>query len=1167
MADQFTDAPQMPDGYADKLRQAQASRAMQGERRVITLLFCDVTGSTAMAEKLDPEEWAEIMNEAFQYMIAPIYTYEGTVARLMGDAVLAFFGAPIAHEDDPQRAVLAGLDIVTGIEQFAAEIEATYRMAFNVRVGINTGPVVVGEIGPDLAVEYTAMGDAVNLAARMEQTAEPGTVQIAENSYQLVEPFFNVTPLGPLAVKGKAQPVRAYRVDSIAAEPGSLRGLSGLDSPLVGREAELAQLRQIVSALRESERGQIVFLTGEAGLGKSRLIDELHTYWLATRQATPDGWRHWEQMAAVSFEASRPYGMIKHQLRSVCHISDSDTDEQARGKLAHTVSVFPPALQERLNLLYAILLGIGGEESELHPEGENFKRELFDAMLKANRLRAADQPTVMVADDIHWSDPASTEELENLLKLTLDLPILFLAIMRPERDSAAWAMKERVALDYAPQFSEINLRPLSSVESANLVDQLLPIEDMPTAVREMILQRTDGNPFFIEEVIRSLLDSGALQQSAGELHWNPGQSTAQISIPGNVQALLAARIDRLEKDSRHTLQLAAVIGRNFYRRVLDTISDTAAILDEQLRELEALAFIREAARLPEVEYAFRHALTRDAAYATILRRRRRQFHKRVGEAFEALFPDRLEEEAHRLAEHFSEALILDKAQHYYTMAGDHAGRLYANNEAIEHYGKAIRLARDSGTDQQLARLYKRLGRTYEADGHYDNALAMHKEMIALAEQRGAPSLKLQALLSEATIRGTFTDKFDARKGYALSNEALTLARELGDARAESKAYWNLSLLGTYAVQDVHQTIEHGEQAVSIARKHRLREELAYALHDLARPYAMAGRLADGQIALEEAAQLWRELGRSNMVADNRTTLAENLNLQGDLLNGINKCEEALRISRRTSSYWGQAYALATMAPMLLEIGRVDEALAAWDEGLDAAERANFSAPQVYARANLALSYAYLGDLERAFQVTDQAQRVVENLKMPAFSSLPQLTYSYLHALNGNEEEARRLFPSSIYSLTIARSEPILFGLAVSTELLITLAEEDFAATLSGVDQALREARQSGLSLLIPELQMIKARALHGLNRIDEAAQLLAVAAEHARSFGAKRTLLPILSLQSQVEQEQGNEPAAAAARAEGQAAAAFIAGQISDPDLRRSFWQTETAVRLNDGAA
>ena len=264
----------IPRAFAEKLQIARTSGSMAGERRVVTMLFCDVKGSTAAAGQLDPEEWTEIINGAFEHMIRPVYKYEGTVARLMGDGLLAFFGAPIAHEDDPQRAVLAGLDIVSGIHSYRENVGQRYDIDLDVRVGINTGEVVVGAVGSDLRMEYTAMGDAINLAARMEQSASPGTVQIAGETHKLIGPLFEFEALGGIKVKGKAEPVLAYRVLARKSTPGRLRGIEGLEAPLIGRQSEWSGLLSATEALQKGI-GQIIFLVGEAGLGKSRLIREL----------------------------------------------------------------------------------------------------------------------------------------------------------------------------------------------------------------------------------------------------------------------------------------------------------------------------------------------------------------------------------------------------------------------------------------------------------------------------------------------------------------------------------------------------------------------------------------------------------------------------------------------------------------------------------------------------------------------------------------------------------------------------------------------------------------------------------------------------------------------------------------------------------------------------
>src|SRR3989337_2832738 len=343
----------------------QPSRGLEGERRVVTILFCDVKGSTAMAEHLDPEEWAEIMTAAFTYRIQPVQRYEGTVARLMGDAILAFFGAPIAHEDDPQRAVLAGLDIVEGIRPYCEQLRREYSLEFNVRVGINTGVVVVGEVGTALAGEYTAMGDAVNLAARMEQTAQPGSVQISGETHRLVSAFFEVEALGEVEVKGKREGVPAYRMLKRKEHPERGRGIVGFESPLVGREREVQTLRQALDDLK-SGRGQILTLIGEAGLGKSRLIDELRANSngdsaqqiesLNHTHATPTPAVHWVESRGISYEASRPYGLFTQHLRHICEVKESDSPDAVRAKIASAMTGLDPDTRAAVSRLAELLL-------------------------------------------------------------------------------------------------------------------------------------------------------------------------------------------------------------------------------------------------------------------------------------------------------------------------------------------------------------------------------------------------------------------------------------------------------------------------------------------------------------------------------------------------------------------------------------------------------------------------------------------------------------------------------------------------------------------------------------------------------------------------------------------------------------------------------------------
>ncbi|HLE04330.1 MAG TPA: adenylate/guanylate cyclase domain-containing protein, partial [Anaerolineales bacterium] len=673
----------IPQEYAEKLKAARTGRTMQGERRVVTVLFSDVKGSTTMAEGMDPEDWAEIMGQAFEYLIAPIYRYEGTLARLMGDAILAFFGAPLAHEDDPQRAILAGLEILEGIKPFCERVRAERGLDFGVRVGINTGPVVVGDIGSDLAMEYTAMGDAVNVASRMEQTAQPGTVQIAEATYKLVAPVFEVEPLGGIEIKGHKDQLPAYRVIGPKAQPGPLRGIEGLTSALIGRSKELNQVSGTLEQLRQG-RGGIVCLLGEAGLGKSRLIDELRQQWV--RQPG-----EWIQSGGVSYDMSRPYSIFQQLFLKLCGISAHEEPKAARELIEKLCQDFQPEVEEQAARAAELILTFHQEPNSPIPEGEALKRELFEVMLAAWRKPAV-LPLVLVFDDLHWADPASIELLKHLFQLADEIPILFVCAMRPHRQSAGWEIKLHAETAYPHRFTQVSLEPLSDRESGELLNSLLIVSELPPALSELIRGKAEGNPFFVEELIRTLIDEGAIVRDESGSHWRATGEVEAIAVPENLQALLVSRVDRLDKEVRRTVQLASVIGRAFYFRVLEWIAEASERLREHLNVLQRVELIHEHARIPELEYVFKHDLTRDAAYESILRKERPQFHRQVGEAIEALFPDRLEEESHRLAYHYREAKDDEKALKYYTLAGNMARRISAYSEAITQYGHALDIA-------------------------------------------------------------------------------------------------------------------------------------------------------------------------------------------------------------------------------------------------------------------------------------------------------------------------------------------------------------------------------------------------------------------------------------------------------------------------------------------
>jgi len=665
----------------------------RGERRLVTVLFGDVVNSTGLAEKLDPEDWTEIMNGAFPLLTAPIERYGGTVGRLMGDGILAFFGAPVAHEDDPKRAVLAGLDMVKAVRAYAEKVKGDHALDFDIRIGINTGHVVIADVGSNTSMERTPMGDAVNIAARMQQTAEPGTVQLSSETYRLVASSIEATSLGEISLKGKSEPVVAYRVVGPRVDPAQVRRAKGVGASLIGRDRELGELKAAVDQVWQ-RRGQIVCLIGEAGLGKSRLLDELKDYWLSH-----DDPSRWEEMVGIPYDSGRAFGLFQNYARRWFGVELEDPPEVIDRKVHAKLDPLNQAAPESIGLCSIAMqrvIAAKAVEDTFGFTAQAVRKDISELMEPAFRESCKAGPTVIVIDDLQWADPVSVELIMHLLALVDDVPILFLCAFRPERQSPAWQVKVKAETDFPHRYLEIALKPLTDADTDALISAHLRVEDMPREARELIMRKADGNPYFIEEIVRALVEQGAIVETAEGRHWRAGAQLSDFAIPDSLQALLVSRIDRLDEEARSTLQMASVIGRSFYYRILQAISDSAIALDKDLRSLQRVELLREAGRQPELEYMFRHELARDAAYATILNRKRREFHLRVAKAIETLFVDQLEGQAHRLAQHFELAGDDERAKHYYEMAGDVAQQVNANAEALAHFGRAIAAAKRLG---------------------------------------------------------------------------------------------------------------------------------------------------------------------------------------------------------------------------------------------------------------------------------------------------------------------------------------------------------------------------------------------------------------------------------------------------------------------------------------
>jgi class 3 adenylate cyclase len=552
-----------PAPLIDKMRKAK----LTGERKPVTALFADIVGSTTLAEQMDPEDWTQIINEAFDLMSKAVYRYEGTIAQLQGDAMLAFFGAPVAHEDDPDRAIRAALDMVSEIAEFARQLKAAHGIEFQIRAGINTGPVIVGNVGSDLRYEYTALGDAVNVASRVQTSAAPGTVVVAMNTQRFVTDAFDFEDLGHVELKGKTDPVQLYRVIGLKAEPGRRRGLEsqGISSPMVGRSAELDRLIELYGVARAG-RGRLAVLIGEPGIGKSRLLAEL-------RARVPEA--TWIEGKCVSYGRSVPYHLILEIVRSMLELPIGAQEAEVRARLESRVGeLLGNEAADVIPYLASLLdLPLNQAEDELTQQDPEFLQSRYVAVIsRVVRALAHSDPVVLVAEDIHWADPASVETLIQLMPFLTPQPIVIIFAGRAESDVPGWRLVSNSQATLGEAMAEIRLQPLSEADSRALVSNLLEIESLPDEVRTKILTRAEGNPFFVEEVIRMLIERGAIVRSGAR--WTATDMIVGVEIPETLHSLLLARIDQLSDEAKRSLRVASVIGRQFPVRVLERVLDT-----------------------------------------------------------------------------------------------------------------------------------------------------------------------------------------------------------------------------------------------------------------------------------------------------------------------------------------------------------------------------------------------------------------------------------------------------------------------------------------------------------------------------------------------------------------------------------------------------------------
>lgn len=1120
------------------------------EVRLVTILFADVVGSTALTEESDAETARLVLSRCLDRISQAVADYGGTVARLMGDGLLAFFGAPEAHEDDPERAALAALRIHSAVKAYGEELG----LPLQVRIGVQSGNVVMGQVGGKELSEYTAMGQPINLAARLQTAAEPGGTLLGEMTARLLPTRFKLEPVEELELKGIEGPVRAHRLVGHRDEDSTDPTQAPHAHPLVDRGRERRKLEGVVEDL-PGGRGAICALIGEPGIGKNRLLDEIKS----ASTALPI---RWAEARAYSYRQDQPYGLARDLLREQFKIHPDDSSALMDIKLEQNLGELFGEDSTEVWPFMALLLGapvpdrLGGILENL--DSEAISRRIRRAFVDTIEAMAAQRPLLLSFDDLHWADPSSLDLIESLFLSTERVPLAVVLLFRPNRERRVWDVKSQAERGFSHRYLEINLGPLDPEASQQLAANMLGADSLPDFLWSLIRDRSEGNPFFIEELVSDMLESGVLVQEGDA--WKLADRTAQIRVPETLQEVIQARVDRLDRDDRTTLQTAAVIGRRFSFHLLEKLHGGQVDLLDSLLNLQRHDLIREQARVPDRVYIFKNAAIQEVAYKSLLSEQRKSLHRAAGGALEELHGDQIEEYATMIALHFARADMPDRALECYQQAGDAAYAINANLEAAEHYARALELGAARGAPpEKLQRLYLGRGRALELAADYDGALRTYRDMRNFASRQGEESIELAALMAITTLHVAPTPLFDASKGKTVGDQALELARELDDEKAEAKILWNFCILGRFTGDD-QQALEYGEGSLAIARRLEMVEQIGFTLTDLYWCYLAVGDLAQAGAALAEARKIWDESGNLPMTVDNLSSSVFLHYLRGEYRQGIQASEQAWRLSQDIDNLWGKSFSLMYTGLVYMDLGQYDRGLKTMRLCERLSRDAGFMVPQIAIPLWMSVAFGDLGLPGRGLKLIDSVRARVQQ-ELPFLEPGLLAVRAYLLALKGQTMEAKEDIENARKGIPTASTLNLLIPIA-SIEAEVAEASGDRDLALTQLESALRFLERADTPPLVADALYLKGRALLQQGDIQGAKRSAMAALTRLQGISARRILWQIFALMKDIELALGDRPQAAKYTEKSATLIRYIAHHAGEEELRTAFLQQERVRAL-----
>lgn len=970
----------LPKGLTEQIL-AQRDK-IEGERKQVTVMFCDMAGFTPLVERLGPEDAYSIMDEVYEILIHKVHDYEGTVNEMTGDGIMALFGAPIALEDAPQRAIRSAYSIHRDMAKFSDKLKQEREdiPPLKMRIGIHTGQVVVGALGNDLRVEFKAVGDTVNLASRMEGLAEPGATFVTEDTFKLVEGLFRFEALGKKEIKGKREAVLAYRV----LGPGrsrsrfEARAEKGL-TRFLGRERELDILWDCYERVGNG-KGQVLSIVAEAGLGKSRLLYEFRKS-LANEEVT------FLEGRCVSYGQNTPYLPIIDILKENFRIGIGDCPEDIQEKVRRGLKQLDDSLDDIFPYLLELFALEDGFEALKALDPEIKRRKTFEALRDLSLRGSQERPLVMAFEDLHWIDKTSEEIIKLLLEHIAGSKVFLIFSFRPNY-LPPWGGKS--------YYSQINLNRLSNRECIHMIKSLLDSEKIEEDLGSFILEKAEGVPFFIEEFTRSLLESGAVMRDDGRCRLKT--DLGPVSIPETLHDLLMARVDRLPGGAKEILQIGSVIEREFSWALIKKVTGLPEMeLLSHLSHLKEAELIFERGIFPQVIYIFQHAMTQELLYNSLLATKQREYHHAIGKAMERLYADHLEEHYSMLAVQFTRGVDPERGYQYHHLAGERAAASYANREALEHFREAWHLIDEWNQDPEMDKLRLntviKLAEVMEPLGEFEPALILLEEVLSRTTGSEDIALCAQAQYWMGNTLGNL-GRYDEARNYLLGS--LELSQKSHHKETEGYAHLYLSQLDL-SQGYLKRALHHAEASVQCLRETGNLTRLAWAHAIKGYSVCFLKRQDDFQKFMEEAKESIEKSGNDRARCGLYGLNYHNYLNTGQYEAAFKSAMEALEMAERLGEGILTVFFLANAGHGALYVGKSDFAQELLQRAELEGKKIGHPLSLASVRVVLAKALLRLGKVEEAMKPAEAAFAICQGLDLGTYFQLGLEVYAEILA--------------------------------------------------------------------------------------------------------------------------------------------------------------------------